>query len=236
MREAGLTVIRADGLLPPGEIDFLERLPKSERSIAVGKLSGERSRGREGPSLSELITRGIQLRVEAMLEANGIGTSDILSVKRDAVFVMGRPPSRLSFEDGTVFRIKNTYTSYARLGRVELYCVPRWKRWDVKGIGEERRSLHSEFTVQLAMDFLGMWQAGETKEAAATLQQFRGDYVGLRLPVGFYREFNAGSAFCIRAGGSRFLVDYAGEDFPRSDLDIVFNLRSVILPLARALA
>jgi len=235
MRDAGMTVIRSEGLLPQAEIDFLERLPKAERSIAVGRLSGERSRA-GGRSLSEEITRGIRLRVESMLEANEIGTDSLLSVKRDAVFVMGRPPTRLVLEDGTVFRVKGTYTAYARLGRVELYCVPRWKRWDAKGISEEKRGLHGDFTVQLAMDFLGLWQGGDPREAAATLQQFRGDYVARRLPIGFYREFNSESSFCLQAGRSRFLSDSLGEGFPKESLDVAYNLRNVIIPLARALA
>jgi hypothetical protein len=236
MADAGMTVIRLEGLLEAGVVRALEGLPKHERSVEVGRISRAGAKGRSGPSLAELVTRGIQLRVEEMLKLNGVERDRLLSVKRDAVFVTGVPPSRLVLPDGTRFRVKGSYTAFARLGQVELYCVPSRGIYDLKGVAEERRHLHGPFCVQFAMDILGLAEAGNLVEAADTVVQFRNDYVGLRLPLGFYRELNAGSGFCVRAGRSRFALDNVGPAFPKGDLDIVHNLRSVVVPLARALA
>jgi len=236
MADAGMTVIREEGLLSHRQIEWLEGLPKGERSVAVGRLSRDRAQ-ENGPTLADAITQGIRRRVEAMLALNEVSEDRILSVKRDAVFVVGPPPGRLFLHGTTTrFRLKSSYTAFARLGRVELYGVPRRGTADLKGIPEHKRELHAEFCTRLALDVLGMVERGDRIEAAATLQLFRSDYIAHRLPVGFYREFNPESAFRVAAGRLRFTVEALGSDVPREQLDITLNVRNVISPLARFFA
>jgi hypothetical protein len=235
MSDAGMTVIRAEGLLGDSDVRWLEGLPKLERAVEVGKLSRERVGPGGGKTLSKAITEGISMRVEGMLLANGIDRSRIVSVKRDAVFVSGPPPSVLSFADGTAFRVKGSHTCYVRLGRVELYCTPSRRRWTLKGVADDRMGLHGPYSVELAMDVLRLLEAGSPAEAAATICQFRRDYVARRLPLGFYREMNGRSSFCVRAGRMRFLVDEVDDGFPRDTLEITHNVRTVIVPLVQAL-
>ena len=231
MAAAGLTVIRQDGLLPEHVLTSLEAMSKGQAAVAVGKIS----RLPAHRDLADRVTRGIRQRVETLLEANGVGEDRLLSVKRDAVFVTGPPPSTLVLPDGTRFRLKGSYTVFARLGPVELYGVPRRAAADLKGIPPERRVLHQDYTVQLVLDVLGLAERGARVEAAATLQQFRRDYVERRLPAGFYRQFNAESAFVVRAGRQLYAFDGASE-LPVSEVDLAYNLHNVIVPLGRFLA
>ena len=231
MSSAGLTVIKAEGLLPPDVVRRIETLPKRDQSVAVGKIS----RIPAFKGLANRVTDGIRRRVEEMLAVNGIGADRILSVKRDAVFVTGPAPSGLVLRDGTRFRLKSSYTAFAKLGGVELYGVPRRGLADLKGIPDDRRDLHRNFTTRLVLDFLGMLEKGNRVEAAHTLQVFKADYCARRLPLGFYREFNSVSAYAVRAGESVFHLD--GEsDVDRSSIEIAHNLRSVVISLARAIA
>ena len=231
MSAAGLTVIRQEGLLPGPVLARVEALPKSQQSVAVGKLS----RLPEYKGLASRVTDGIRRRVDDMLAANEVGPDRILSVKRDAVFVTGPPPARLVLRDGTRFRVKASYTSFAHLGSVEVYAVPKRGMADLKGIPEERRAAHAAFTTRMVLDVLALLERGNLVEAAATLQQFRADYAARLLPLGFYREFNSTSSFALRAGDSVFHLD--GEaDVERGSIEIAYNLRNVIVPLARAIA
>jgi HlyD family secretion protein len=188
-------------------------------------------RVREG----DLVTAGIRKRVDAMLQQNDVGADRILSVKRDAVFVTGPAPGRLILQDGTRFKIKGSYTSFASLGGVEVYAVPRRGIADLKGIPDERRELHAKFITRMVLDVLGMIERNNLVEAADTLQQFRRDYAARLLPLGFYREFNSTSAYAVRAGDNVFHLD--GEsDVDRSAIEIAYNLKNVVVPLARAIA
>ena len=236
MADAGMTVVREERLLDAATVARLEALPKAERAVAVGRLSRDRAAAGRGASVSERITDGIRRRVEEMLELNEVPADRILSVKRDAVFVLGPPPGRLTLPGGAHFRLKSSYTAFALLGRIELYGVPRRGSCDLKGVPAEKRALHLPYCPQVVLDVLGMVERGDRDGAAGTLRQFREDYVGRRLPAGFYRELNADSAFCVAAGGARFLVAGTGEDIPRTELEIGHNLRNVIVPLARFIA
>ena len=231
MSSAGLTVIRQEGLLPAKVLARVEALPKSQQSVAVGKLS----RLPEFKGLAGRVTEGIRKRVDAMLQQNDVGADRILSVKRDAVFVTGPAPGRLILQDGTRFKIKGSYTSFASLGGVEVYAVPRRGIADLKGIPNERRELHAKFITRMVLDVLGMIERNNLVEAADTLQQFRRDYAARLLPLGFYREFNSTSAYAVRAGDNVFHLD--GEsDVDRSAIEIAYNLKHVVVPLARAIA
>lgn len=231
MASAGMTVIRVERLLPPDVIARIEALPKRDQSVAVGKIA--RIPAFQG--LANRVTDGIRRRVEEMLGVNGIGLDRILSVKRDAVFVTGPVPPGLVLRDGTKFRVKSSYTSFCRLGGVEVYAVPRRGLADLKGIPEERRALHRDYITRMVLDVLGLLEKGDRVEAAHTLQLFRRDYCTRKLPLGFYREFNAASSFAVSAGHRVFQFDgEAGVD--RADLEIAHNLRNVVIPLARGLA
>jgi hypothetical protein len=232
MVSAGMTVIRSEGLLPRAVLAEVEALPKHQQSVAIGKLS----RTPELKALSGKITDGIRRRVENMLQINSIGDDRILSVKRDAVFVTGPPPARLVLSDGTKFKLKNGYTAFAKLGTVEVYGVPRRGTVDLKGVPEEKRHLHRQFVTRMVLDVLGLIERADRVEAAATLQQFLSEYSALRLPAGFYREFNSASAFARHAGRSLYLIDSDGTDIDKSEIDITHNIRNVVIPLARSIA
>lgn len=231
MVAAGMTVIRNDALVSPAVLARLERLPKLEQSVAVGKLS-------RLPGFKDLagrVTEGIRARLEYVLEINGVTTDRIVSVKRDAVFVSGPPPARMVLSDGTRFKVKGSYTSFARLGQVEVYAVPRRGLAVIKGIPQEKRHLHDDFTTRMVLDVLFMMERDDMKAAAGTLQRFRREYVSRKLPLGFYRSFDSSSGYVMRCGTQSYLFD--GEsDVDRDDIEIVHNLRSVVIPLARSIA
>ena len=232
MASAGLSVIRQDGLLPGALLAKLEAMPKGESAVAIGKLS----RTEEHRGLSDRITQGIRLRLEAMLAANGAGPEHILSVKRDAVFLVDLVPRVLALKNGTRFRLKGRYSAFARLGAVEVYAAPRTGVVDLKGIPAEKRELHRPFTTRLVLDFLDMVASGKAVEAADTLRQFREDYLRRRLPLGFYREFNAASGMPVRLGGTLYHFEGGEADVRVEDLDLCHNLRHVVTPLARSIA
>jgi hypothetical protein len=233
LADAGMTVVRQDDLLDAGTVAWLEGLPKRDRSVQLGLISRDHV-----PGLAQAITRGILERLRELLEVNAIDEARVLSVKRDAVFLTGVPPGRVQLPSGSVFRLKNTYTAFARLGReVELYGVPRRGTWDLKGVPEARRPLHADHSVRFVLDVLGLLEAGRAGEAAETVQAFRDDYAARRLPLGFYRELNAESRFCLRlGGGNEYRVSTLPSGTDKADLDIMGNFKAVLLPLIRALA
>jgi len=230
MADAGMTVIREEQLLEPARIDWLASLPKGPRAVAVGKLN------REVKGIMSTITAGIKARIKEFCDVNKVGADRVVSIKRDAVFLAGAPVQNLNPGGITKFRRKGSYTAFARLGVVEIYCTPRTGAATVKGLRDGGPELHAEFTTRFVVDILGLLEGREGRRgAAATIQQFREDYLARRVPAGFFRELNADSQFAVRSGNTVFLADSVA-DFDPAMVEIGYNLRNVIIPLAGAVA
>lgn len=231
MVSAGLSVIKAERLLPQDVIKRIEALPKSKQSIAIGKIS----RIPEFKSLATLITQGIQRYVNELLTINGVSEDRILSVKRDAVFITGPCPGNLQVNTFIKFKAKHSYTSFLKLNGIEIYAVPKREIIDIKGIPDNRISYHKNGINRLILDYLGYVEKGNTIDAAETIQQFRIDYLNRKLPIDFYREFNALSLFAIKAGLHIYQMEL-NDKHHINDIEILFNLYNVIIPLAQAIA
>jgi hypothetical protein len=225
MISAGMTIIRLDKLLPERIIKKLEKIKKSEQSIAIGKIS----RITEFKTLSKLISNGIRDRVQNFLMINEINDNHLISIKKDAVFVRNIVPKKLILDDGTQFRFKNNYTTFLKLGQLELYAVPRRFLVDVKGIKDS--SLHQKYMIRFILDILNLLEQNDRVEAAATIQQFRKDYIQKLLPIGFYREFNSTSCYTIINGRNIYQFETFTED-NKETLNIIYNLKNIILILA----
>ena len=228
MTEAGMTVIALDRLLPDGDIAWLRSLPKADRSPAVGRIS----RDRPDLRLSAKVTEGIKRRMEEILQVNAVQPDNIVSVKRDAVILCNVQPSTLRLKDGTQFKVKGSFSCFAKFGQVEFYAVPSRGLWDIRGIAKEKRGLHEAGCVRIILDMLRMIERGQRGDAAATLAQFRRDYLARRLPIAFYREFNADSAYALRVEGEVFKLPGGAGEVPPDDLEVAYNLRNVVVPLA----
>jgi hypothetical protein len=230
MVSAGMTVIKQEQLLPLALIARLEKIDKSKRSIAIGKLS----RITTYKSLADKITSGIRKRMEMLLAYNNVPLENVISVKRDAVFLSGIPIANLVLPDGTKFKIKNSYTSMAVFGKIEVYCVPKKRKIDIKGIDDTNKSYHEKYLIEFILDILSLAESGNKILAAKTIQQFRKDYLDLKLPLGFYRSFNTLSVYIIPSNHNRMYL-YDGNNIPKDKIDISYNLKNVILPLIRSL-
>ena len=231
MVSAGLSVIKADKLLPLHLIKRLDALPKKDRSIAIGRLSTIP----ELKNLAKIITDGIRNYLNEFLNINGVSSERIISVKRDAIFITGPCPGSLKLNEHVAFKPKNSYTSFLKLNGVELYAVPKRRMVDIKGIGQNNIALHKNFLVEMILDYLGHVERNKRNIAAETLQQFRYDYVNKKLPLGFYREFNATSKFAIQYGSHAYQLSF--DDSMDIDLiNILYNLKHVIIPMAKVIS
>lgn len=105
MRDAGFSLVKQYRLLPDETIRELTKLGKGEeRHIAIGKLQGADKEFSK--ALSDKFT---EIR-KIFIAQNELNDDDIVSVKKDAIFTIGKC-SKLRF-GSLIFTPKNTYTSY----------------------------------------------------------------------------------------------------------------------------
>lgn len=227
MVSAGLNICKEYKLLPENEIEELFQLPKNIRVVRLGLLQKERK------SLVKDINEGFKKARQMFFEANNLKEDDVLSIKKDAIFVTKRCRER---EFGNIrFEPKNTYTSYYRLNNMEFYFNNR-TGIDVKGIQNDLLELHKEYMLKFLHRFFYMNETSRPRNIIRLLNEFSYDYKTKQLPIGFYRELNRESTFRTGEqinGHAVGLMHVSKEDFKM--VDISYNYFKYLVPLINIL-
>ena len=83
----------------------LAMLDKKDREVAVGKMI------RQDKRVGEIIKKQIKRARENLFRSNGLQDKDIVSIKNDAVFVLGRALNYTRFGE-MEFKLKNQYAAF----------------------------------------------------------------------------------------------------------------------------
>lgn len=205
MKSANTSLAREFGLLPIEKIDELDRMPKKQREISVGLIK------RNDKSYNEKEKEAFASARKMFCEKNKLYDHEILSIKRDAIFTT-RYVKHEQVTDNILFRMKNVYSSYIFLNPIEVYYNSE-NGLDVKGIDDEMyQEKHSEYFGDFLCEIIKRVECSSKQDALKYLRDFHDQYKWLRLPSGYYREFNAQSKFRYKDGA------LAGEEY-RSKLD-----------------
>lgn len=226
---AGPSLCKAFKLLPSHVLEELDKMDKKAKNIKIGLIQR-----RDKVFAKRLSDAFIEAR-RWFLSSNQLDEEDIVSIKKDAIFVANRTCSHTKF-DVVVFQGKNIYTSYLRLHKLEFYLHTQEHRIDVKGLGQgdalkEVLRLHGDYMLSFLMDFCKMREL-EVKRSVAChhLASFLTQYRKKELPLGYYRELNRTNSFRVYNHGLHDYVYIADTD-QAEDVDITFNYLAYIVPL-----
>lgn len=190
MKSAGLSLIKEFNLLSNEDINKLESMNKQKRNKEIGLIQ-RRDKG----FAKELLNKFIEARRRFII-SNRINENNILSIKKDAIFVIDRDCCELDF--GHIhFITKNEYTSFLKLNKLEFYINTNSKQIDVKGLGqdiEDKTQLHEyhdEYMLNFIMKFCTMKEnIVDRKIMQRYLSTFVKKYLNKELPAGYYRELD----------------------------------------------
>lgn len=223
MRRAGLSIIKEDKLLPPEVIAKLDKLPKKECDIKIGKME------RSDKTLKDKKNSGFTKYRLLFGEANDLTDEDILSVKKDAIYVK-KFCYETHFGEHIEFAEKNIYQAFLLLGRYEIY----WNEnsIDVKGITDEHLKLHKDYIMKVIWKFIGYLTRYDYDGARKYIVQVMDDYKHRRLSAGYYREFNEYSKFICYLGNEEqpSSLNDVGDSMIQN-LVIGYNYLEVFVPL-----
>lgn len=184
--DAGYSLIKQFHLLPDDEIDWLEKVPKGlPRHVAIGKLQ------RENKQLSTALSDKFAEVRKVFIEFNNVDSSRIISVKKDAIFTIGKC-DRLKF--GQVeFVPKNVYSSYIRfpVHNMELYYSS--EDIEIKGMNDNAVNKHRIYMIEFLKDYIRMMESHDQR-VRRMLIDFIDDFKNGELEDQYYLEFNSTSA------------------------------------------
>lgn len=227
MVSAGLNICKEFKLLPEKDIEELSQLPKNVRVVRLGLLQ------KQNKNLVRDMNDGFKKARQLFFEANELKDDEVLSIKKDAIFVIRR--CRVKEFGSIKFEQKNIYTSYYRLNDIEFYFNNR-TGIDVKGINDSLLELHRNYMIKFLHRFFYMNETSNRKNIIKFLNEFTYNYKTKELPIGFYRELNRESAFRTgeRINGQCIgLMSVSHKDFDM--VDISYNYFKYLVPLINIL-
>ena len=225
MKRGGLSVIKEYSLLPQDEIEKLEKEEKKTATINIGKLHHKHK------GLASKMNEGFMKARLLFGELNELQDSDIISIKKDAIFTRKYCDIQ-QITDNILFREKNAYDAFVRIGKIEFYWSP--EKMDVKGINDLKLAQHKDL-LDFISKIIQCMVRYDNKRALRLIVQCMNDYKKRRLPIGFYRELNADSKFIFILNEDTILqLDNIGEEHIK-ELKIEYNYLNILVPLMNLL-
>lgn len=226
IRHANTSLMRYYDIYPSEKLDAIDKMPKAKREYVVGMLC------RNDKTINKKLSKSFDDMMLKFLESNELTEDDLISIKKDAAFVINRNVKKRIF-DCVEFAIKNSYCAYIKIPQYEFY-IKKDKTVDVKGIGDkDALKLHENGILEFINTVIDLYSKQDTEELSRYLHEFMEVYKNRELPFDYYREFNSQSAFISHdeMGGTVILDEL--DDSMISDIDITFNYVNVIMPIVR---
>ena len=215
---ANITMLRKYGYLDDELYNYLSRLPKSDREEFIGKMIRDTD-----TDIYDIIRKGITEAKKQFFEQNQIQNDEVVRIANDAVYV-NRPGPILNCQfDDVTFVPKHQYTTFLKLQNLLVFFYIGQNEFvdiDIIGMKEDTMVLHQEYLLSFIVQFLIQIERSPIDDVIGGFQEFYSDYLSLKLPVPYYREFNSQSYFKIKNSGWR-LSYYDGDP---KNLDIGYNV------------
>lgn len=223
MKDAGFSIAKKYKLLTEKEIKKLTSVGKRERTYLLGNIQRDRKEVKIG------IQEGFKYSRQKFFEMNEIDDNDIISIKRDAIFLIGYIKYE-RLDEYIHFRQKNAYTSYMcfKSPRLELY-YNKYKI-DIKGIDDDVSKKHHEYMIDFINKVFVKMESSDRESVLNFLRIFIDKYRLLKLDTEYYREFNSQSMFRY-LNGELSDIEYL-EDKSMLDISCNFELIKKLVKIA----
>lgn len=221
MKSANISVMRDTELISQESYLQLAAMPKIAREREVGLME------KADPTLYTSIAQGIKNAKLDLASFNQLVPEQIVRVANDAVYINSLVDlSHTKFGEFIEFRPKNIYNVYVNLNGKLIFCRfdPDGNiHIDTKCIGKND-ILHRDYMIYTIMSTITLLERSGVQDAIDYLYEICEAYLNLKLPVGYYREFNIESLFRGKyiVAGSQPCFTAVYED-NKADLDINYN-------------
>lgn len=218
IQKANISILFDKGIISQQDYEYLYNSDRMERQIYIGKLQ------RSNKKITKALQSGIINAKKNLFLSNKIEPHEVLAIKNDAVFIIGRELTNTQF--GIIkFVEKNVYTSFMRLQNVEIYYgfdrISNTENYSIKGLGK-KEFYHRDYMIDFLLYIINSIQTTDIQNVIIDLGNFYREYINRLLPIGYYREFNSDSRYKI--GG--FIVDDIPDTIDnRNAVDISYNAR-----------
>jgi hypothetical protein len=227
MVNAGINILHHYNVLSDEEYKNLNEMDKLSKNIVVGKFL------KKNPDINEsLMNEFINIRKE-LFEINGINDDDILSIKKDAVFIINKRLNKLKLNEDFIFQEKNKYAGYINIDRKEFYYNVDKREFDIKGYSDFIKKFHKNYLFKELEELLYLDMINEKNMVFEKLIQLKYDFLERNLDKGYYLDITQGK-YIFNAIGSMYGLDDMDDNlkpycFINNNLNFILRIVSTIL-------
>lgn len=223
IKSANLSLIKEYELLSNDKIEKIEEMDKKERVIYVGKQM------RKDKVFSKKLESLFDTVVNDFIEINSLDKGyDIVSIKRDAVYVVNKEIKYSNLGKHITFLPKNNYSAFLFLNQYEFY---KGNKFDVKGMSDELLPLHENGMICFINDVFDI--ASKSNMNKKKIHMYLSDYVkaykNRELQYDHYREFGK-ETFKYTLFNNIMDIESIDDDLLQN-IDISYNYLNIVLPL-----
>lgn len=227
MKNAGINILRHNNIISQSEYDKLNELPKLEKNILVGKFL------KNNKDINNfLINEFVNVRKE-LFELNDIDDSSVLSIKKDAIYLVDKVLHTTKLNDFYEFKSKNEYTSYININGKEHYFNDFSGVLDVKGYLTGVKERQDQYMFKFLRNILKNNSFKNKDRVFIDLIEFKDDFINCRLENEYYYDLYLGS-YIFKLNTILMKLDNIDEELKllcdkSSNLSFILSLINLIL-------
>lgn len=225
MKNGGISILKHEGLLSEEDYDYLMNdLDKHQRNVEIGIWL------KDQPDVVKAQMEGFREARRLFFEANNIQDSEVLTIKKDAIFLIDKAIEVEQVNKDYLFRKKNQYTSYINLSGKEFYYNLMEDKFDIKGFQEDVLKHQNDYLFKFVKECLKLDADGRSEELFIKLLEFKNDYVTKALPVEYYYDiiFNG---YLFKYEEHSVMLDEISPDLLSNEFFIFNNNLNLIIEL-----
>lgn len=182
MESAGMNILTELGYFSEDDRKKLMEMDKLKRNVLIGNLL------RRNPKMNEDLHHGFAEARRIFFEKNNIDEYDVLSIKKDAIFLIGNKIIDPNISKYIKIRPKHRYTSYINIMDRENYYNSDTDTMDVKNYGSIAKEHHKDYLLKDLKEVLRNSEKGQVKDNFIKLAVLKDKLISYNLPKGYYLD------------------------------------------------
>jgi hypothetical protein len=227
-KEAGWNLIKSNNLVHPVLINYLSTLTKHQRTIEIGRYR------KIDKEFSKLFSDAMRETVASFIHSNRIEDDEIVSIRNDSVTFKYKTTLVETTVNGVEFRIKGSFSSYVRIGKIDAYFNSSKNELLVKGI-TDFVSNYPELA-NLLKRVMFLLEKKDFINSFREISKFSNKYRSYEADISSYRKLLGRCMYTYKspitlASDKMESIDFLGDNI--EELDISYNYFFFVLPLYR---
>jgi len=220
MKSAGMNILYELGYINEEKFKQLKSMNKYKRNVEIGLML------RKNRDMNEALIKGFEYARQMFIVNNNIQDHEILSIKKDAIYVINKLVTNLDVTDNIKFVKKKEYDTYINIMNREHYINLQQNDIDVKGYREGVFEHHINYMIKFLYDIIKMDSQMDKESIVEELTIFKHRYITFDLPRGYYKDI-INNKYIIDMEFDTLTIDNIGES-NKEILNYNVNLKFIL--------